>query len=436
MGEGGNARVEAILPRGASNVVFFAAHGRVENVAMQSPTRVTAKYYKPEGFLPRVDVVAALATVDGENRWGYAAVILFGQGQASLKTRRDAEATVRIGEQVYGPVRADENGYATFQIIVPPGIQEGRDSTNKVIDLNVPIAARTAVFAHKKKIAPEVDREVELFGVVTSFDGSTDEDSAIEITANKGRVDDVHSIGSGAYIGRYTPPKLKNGHIEIESVVPEDDAPPAVLSLQVVPPPWHVEQFTVSQVESPPPAVSQPPVQLLLTPKVGFGINPHNAVSFHFAGDVGTLFPIGGQYFAVGLELGTSYSKADDLVEKNGQRTDVEWTMWFLSVLTCMSWQRELNDKLSINIGLQGGFLYFDSEINAAPRNAISSRTSVKHETVPRGLLGANLSLGWNLGPGTLLGELRFIWAPGDYETLNRSFYSTIIDFGYRIWFL
>ncbi len=440
MGKITHAQLEATFPRGSKQVVFFASHGRVSNVAMQSATRATAEYEAPDGYIPRVDIVAALATVNGEKRWGFAAVLLVGQGEAELKTKPDAEATIRIGEKQFGPVLADKRGKATIRVEVPPGVRFGHDVRGRPVDLHVPYTARTAIFAETRRIRLNEVQPVELFGVVVSTDGTLDESSALEIVADRGEVVNFQPIGGGAFTAQYYPPDDREGQIHLEAFVGGDEAPPASIEMSLVPPSLWFESFAIdTNTEEAPvdePVEAKPRRRrVFLTPKVGFGLNTQLIGAFQAALDFGGAFTILGERFSAAGEVGFFIGTKETDVRVDESRFDAKLTTWALPVSFVASWRRDVTANFTLMMLGQFGYALVKNDLEAqGPLK--QNHTITRRDLGGCGIVGGGAAAEWQAGVGTFFMRVRYVWLPGYLESFNGTMSSLLVDFGYRFWLL
>ncbi len=437
MGKDKRARIEATFPRGAKKVIFFAAHGKMSDVAMLSPTRATARYEAPDGYVPRIEVVAAVATVDGQQRWGYAAIHLYGQGEAEIKTQPGAEATIRIGDRMFGPAMADGEGTAKIRVEVPPGVQFGYDERNRPIDLHVPKTARTAIFTTSRRIPIDKRHPVELLGVVVAPNGSLDDTSTIEFVADRGNVEDIEPIGGGAFTAKYMPPKNYEGPILIEAFVGGDESPPSSIDMALVPSSLWFESFSVKQVAEPEAPASDDDEErdvAFITPTIGFAWYAQSVAAYYQSLDFGGCVGILGERFILGVEVGFSYSSKNEIVDVNETGLSAELTTWFLPIAFHVGWSRFVSSTMSLEIFGQVGYSLVSNKIKAVDGNTTTDDMTAS-ELGHMAQFGLGTAAEWMAGPGAITVRVRYVWQLGYLETFDGVLTGLVMDLGYRFWF-
>ncbi len=161
--------------------------GAIEAVQRTGPGRFQAVFRPPSKRFPMVAILAAWGRVGEELLLGWTAVPLFGQGDATLKTRPRAQVEVRIGERLFGPVEADDKGLAKVPVVVPPG-ERAFDGTRE-IDLGLPATPHLHLVAPDGEIAAAVDSAVELWALVVDEKGRPRGAAELELIPSEGQAE-------------------------------------------------------------------------------------------------------------------------------------------------------------------------------------------------------------------------------------------------------
>jgi hypothetical protein len=444
--------IKAIVPSGATEISFVAARGKIDTVIKESAKRYTAVYHCPDEFYPQVEIIGVMAVVEGVRTFGYTALLLYGQGEAEVKTRRGAEAIILIDEKKFGPVKANNKGKAKIQVEVPPGVHFGRDDRDREINLHVPGVARTAVFSQTSKILRGSLEPVDLFGVVFKSNGNLDLESKILVEANVGKVEDVQSMKDGIFKAIYYPPEQKSEEtkeednakedddvedIRIEAFIAEKKIPSAEIQIAYLEPP---EPTAV--VETTEETVSEEQVEdtpelewLYATPLIGFAWNFGSIRTFNVSADFGVRLPILEQQFLLGIELGFLTNQVEPTVEtaSESEAGDGKATTWFVPMTAVIGWRKPLPGGFGLFVSGQIGVTLVDNTIEV--KDAASNTMDVE-ETSYCFTVGANIGAELEIGPGALLLGLRYLWFKGELMTMDEKFSFMFVDVGYRFWFL
>ncbi|MCP4605468.1 MAG: hypothetical protein GY847_33940 [Proteobacteria bacterium] len=427
--------IEAKLPRGAKKVVFFAAHGRVTDVERESDTLVTAWYEAPDGCSPpQVDIVAALVTVRGEKRWGYASILLFGQGEADVPARWGEKAFLRIGNKEFGPVRADNTGSAKIPVEVPPGVRfgcYGPYRNRAILFQNVRPTSRTAVFAETNRIPNIEDPHMEIMGVIVYADGSIDDSSKLEFLTDKGYFKNIRSIGSGAFTAQYLPLIEDGGPFRVEVKVAGDNAPSFGIDMALA---MNAESSRKRSRDQ-----EEPSKQLMyITPTIGFGVESRFVGAFYTGLEVSRHFSLFGGHFTAGMELGFSVSSKDETVAVNENEDPtqgtVDITTRIVPITAIAGWRYSLSSNWTLIMLGQLGYALVNNQINTRFGDAITSLNNNDYGHCA--FMGMGTAVEWAIVYGALMARVRYVWLPGPREMFDGLLSSLLVDFGYRVWFL
>lgn len=102
-------------------------------------------YRLPETRFPQVALVAVWRETGEKARIDFARIPLSGRTELPVRSKPGSMISVLVGEQTYGPVKADRRGRAKLPIAVPPGVLEvvatssrGADLSQGTVKVNVP----------------------------------------------------------------------------------------------------------------------------------------------------------------------------------------------------------------------------------------------------------------------------------------------------------
>ena len=424
LGQHSKADVLINLTGGKGKIKLFAQHGTVSGVKIVSDDKARAVYNPPEQYMPGVDVVAAMVETDGGLVWGYAVVQLIGHGEAVIRTRPGAEATIRIAGKKFGPVKAGRKGRASIQVEVPPGTKKGVDGQGGDVDLNLPRVPRTAVFMETKKIDMDNPRDVALFAVVVREDGGMDEDGVIEIRCDSGKISGTESMGRGVFRAIYHPPDEGKGKVKVRVSVEGSDLPPAVTDLVLLP------KTATEKVE--PPTVVPPEIPWLsMGLKGGLAWNFGSMRSFDLLADFGVKLPVGNHRMGVGIQVGFSRSSESSSVDVGASTSaNTESQTWIVPLGGMLFYRFALGTRWGLLGAIHGAAVMVDNTVDIAGSDTES------HERGYLFGLGGSVALELGLGPGVALMEIEYLALIGSIETLDGNLSPMYFNLGYRFFFL
>jgi hypothetical protein len=188
------AHLSIEMPAGAGEPRLSASAGTIENLRAAGEGRFTAEYVPPDETIPQVALIGVVA--DGES--GFLALPIFGHGDAVVKTRSRGRTSVRIGEETFGPIVADEHGRAEVPVVVPPGVRvafHGEDP----IDLHVPPSLTLHAVALKASAAADFPAEVQVRLFAVEPDGRPRPGARLVLRASRGSVGAAVDLGGGVY---------------------------------------------------------------------------------------------------------------------------------------------------------------------------------------------------------------------------------------------
>jgi hypothetical protein len=160
----------------------------------------TAVYTPPSEGPPQI----AIATVALDDvAVGFTILPLWGKGSTAVKTKPNSSVTVKAGNQIFGPVKADASGSATVPLELPPGVRtaatkavdESGNVADSTIDLGVPPLHRIALIA-LDEIAVG-DGLARLFAVTLDENGQPLANAPVTVKVSDGNVDVGGDVGPG-----------------------------------------------------------------------------------------------------------------------------------------------------------------------------------------------------------------------------------------------
>lgn len=181
--------------------VLSANVGRVSPARAEGSGRFVAEYLPPRGGYPQIAIVSALAG----DRLAWIAIPLHGRGLAIARTTPRAQIRVRIGDESFGPARADRDGEARVPVVVPPGVAFAYHG-EKALDLHVPPVLHLHAVAERAETRADRDEVVTLRLAAVHPDGTPRPAARIAVDVTHGTVGDVEETAPGTYRARWQLP--------------------------------------------------------------------------------------------------------------------------------------------------------------------------------------------------------------------------------------
>lgn len=216
----------------------------VSTGTLSSPTRTasgvwTSTFTPPTDAWPHVAIVAATIEHGEETAAGFVALPLWGKGQAAVATKPNAQVTVSIAGDRFGPVPSNAAGDVSVPILVPPGpetaVAKSVDSvgneSQKSISLGVPAFNRLAVVALDDVVAGDGMGSGRLLAYVVDKKGMPLVDTRLTAKASAGRVAAPVEVAPGMFemIWQPGPSTAQEAAVEIALV----DAPLSVAKVNL-----------------------------------------------------------------------------------------------------------------------------------------------------------------------------------------------------------
>jgi hypothetical protein len=233
LGTDDRARVVVRLPAGAKGLRLSASTGSLRPVREEAPGVFAAEYTPPDETVPQVAIFTAVAELDGQPVVAFARLPLWGQGDAVVKTRKFAAIQVRIGDQVFGPVKAGRDGIALVPVVVPPGVFEAKHG-QRSIDLRLPPVPRLQISLGRASLRADRAGEVAVFVVAVTASGQPAAKADFALRADRGQLSPAGAVSPGLWKASW---RLPPGKVGVSRVAATLDGLDASTDLQLVPGP-------------------------------------------------------------------------------------------------------------------------------------------------------------------------------------------------------
>jgi hypothetical protein len=205
LGTDTEALVEIEAPEGIDRLSLTASTGAIGDAEPTGPGRFRARYSPPSKRYPQVAILSAVGEGKAGTVHGWLAMPLWGSGEALIRTQPNATITVRIGDQHFGPARADSQGVAKVPIIVPPGIREGFHGT-RGIDLGLPQVPHLHLAVSASRVRADRAEEVTVWAHVVDAQGQPRPTPPLVLEPKRGELLDRQDVGPGLVKARWRLP--------------------------------------------------------------------------------------------------------------------------------------------------------------------------------------------------------------------------------------
>lgn len=217
LGTDSSAEVRIEAPAGPLHV--RCSSGRVDDLREVAPGSWIATYVPAAERVPRVALIVARSG----NAVGAAALPLWGEGDAQIRTRPGGVADVRIGEMIFGPFRAGRDGRATAPVLVPPGVDFALQG-QRAIDLHVPRTRTVQIAPLDEEVQNDRERTVEV-AIAAVTRGGAPFEGELQLTASLGTVEVLPPLQPGLYLARWRIPPGAQGTARLRATVRGDPEP-------------------------------------------------------------------------------------------------------------------------------------------------------------------------------------------------------------------
>jgi hypothetical protein len=198
-----------------------ASVGRVGSIRRSGAGAWEADYIPPDDALPQVAIVIAVS--GNEATW--AAIPLWGQGDAVVRTRPRGRISVEIGSQIFGPAVADEHGEAVVPVVVPPGVRDAHHG-KRIIPLHVPPTRTVHIALGQAAAAADRAQTVAVYVAASTEKGEARQGGAIRLRASRGDLSVLHERAPGLYEASLSLPPGRPGEVRLSAAL--EDAPQLV----------------------------------------------------------------------------------------------------------------------------------------------------------------------------------------------------------------
>ncbi|WP_426752857.1 hypothetical protein [Myxococcus sp. Y35] len=217
---------------GAPPVVRVSV-GRVEALERTGPGTYRARYVLPDTRYPEVAILVAFSAWPSpqsiHGAYGRVLVPLAASVNLPGTTEPDAEISIGIAGQTFGPVTAGHDGRFRVPIIVPPGhrIGEGRvvDKVGNVrrmpIDLRLPPTDGLACVLQPQRLPADGVSQARLVCATSDAMGRPVEDARVTAQARHGTLRGPTRAPGGLLEWRYTAPRTLAADERIEAAWPQ-----------------------------------------------------------------------------------------------------------------------------------------------------------------------------------------------------------------------
>jgi hypothetical protein len=240
LGVDAEARVEIRGPEDLEEVSLSANVGALGPVERLGPGQFAAPYRPPARRFPQVALVAALGRSSGGLAVGCAALPLWGQGDALIRTRPGAQVSVTIGAARFGPITADASGVGIIPVVVPPGVRAAYQGA-RAIDLGVPPAPRLHVVLQRPSVRADRPESLRVFAFAAAADGGL-ERTIPRLDVSRGALAPLPPPGPGIAAALWTLPAGAAGEALAGAELKGDSGTRVERALRIEPgPPARVE---------------------------------------------------------------------------------------------------------------------------------------------------------------------------------------------------
>ncbi len=239
LGRTPHAEVTAVIKgveshRSADIHIDFAVNtGELTEHQQITPTTVKARYIPPTDYFPQYAIVSAKAQVGDQTVRNWIVVPLWGVGEVTVKSLPLSMVTLKVGDESFGPFKANRRGRVKIPIVVPPGIRTGTVG-KQVIDLKVPRFNRIAVLPEQRTLVAGDRERTRIYFYIVDETGRPVPDARLDIRANRGSLSSVREINRGVYMSEFLPPdEIGNGTASVVAQLEDDDASQRTIAFSI-----------------------------------------------------------------------------------------------------------------------------------------------------------------------------------------------------------
>jgi hypothetical protein len=382
--------------RAAAPPRLAASVGRIEGLRAAGPGEFVAEYVPPIEAFPQVAIVSAVAG----GQFGWTAIPLVGLGEAQVRTTPRAEISVLIGEEAFGPVRANDAGIALVPVRVPPGARHALHR-KQVIDLGLPEVPRLHAALATGEVAADCAGAVALRVFAAAEDGAPRRGVRLRLEAGAGQVSPVEEVEPGVYAATWVLQPGSAGDVPLVAAVDGE--------------PVQVARVALSRPPGPPPPVerrpsrrpSPPPLSLSAAARAGVALGKGGLMAPAAGAEVLALrdSPLGQVGLAFDAGLFALSDRASAIAE--GTQLEATATLRILALQGLAAWKRE-GPLGATTIAAGGGAALWIGRLAVDGQPALPAEAWAP-------ALSAAASHGLRAGRGVAFAELRLqhLFGPG-----------------------
>jgi hypothetical protein len=236
LGTDASAELRIVTDPEATELRLFTSRGEVSAPVEEGPGRYRATFHPPRERYPQVALLVAVARGPRGALHGWSVLPLWGQGTAEVRTRPGAPVSLRVGEEVFGPLEADAQGVARVPVRVPPGVEHASFGTRRIA-LGVPPLPHVQAIAEQPVVTGDAAHEVTVRLYAVTPEGKPRREARFLLEATRGTVEGPQALAPGVSVVRWRLPPGAPGDVELRGGVPRDARSAFRVKLGVVPGP-------------------------------------------------------------------------------------------------------------------------------------------------------------------------------------------------------
>ncbi len=224
--------------------VLWASTGSLSAPERTGPGQWKATYTAPSERFPHVAILSAQVETTVGPAVGFISLPLHGKGQLEVKTKQSSSVVVYLGNESYGPVKANDRGIAAVDIVAPPGperaVAESTDlagnQSSKPVPLGVPSFSRLALMPIDDVAAADGSGEAQLLLFIVDKKGAplfdaTDVSAEADIGGFKGQ---PLGLAPGVFRLRYQPGETQAEHATVTVKLAGSEASTASVTVKLL----------------------------------------------------------------------------------------------------------------------------------------------------------------------------------------------------------